>query len=78
MLFTALATLNLCFWHKVRCTCQRRDQANTLFLENISWGEKERSSLSSNHLDQRGINFTRVFLFRLKIGYIEQGPMILS
>ena len=25
-LFSALATLNLCFWHKPRCTCPRRDQ----------------------------------------------------
>ena len=53
--------------------------ANTLFSEKISWGEKERSILSSNHLDQEGINFIRFFLlFRLEIGYIEQGPMILS
>ena len=48
------------------------------FSKKISWGEKERSILSSNHLDQIGIKFIHFFyLFRLKIGYIKQGPMIL-
>ena len=36
-------------------------RANTLFPEKMNWGEKERSILSSNHLDQRGINFIRFF-----------------
>ena len=42
-LFCALSTINLDFWHKLKCTCPRRDKANTLFPENISWGDKERS-----------------------------------
>ena len=45
--------------------------ANTSFLEKISWGEKERSNLSSDHLDQRRINFIWFLLFRLEMGYIE-------
>ena len=78
MLFTSLATPNLCFWHRLRCTCQTRDKSQHIIPRKDRLGEKERSSLSSNHLDQRRINIIWFFLFRLKMGYIEQGTMIVS
>ena len=39
-LFTALATLNLCFWHKLRCTCPRKDQGQHIILRKNQLGWK--------------------------------------
>ena len=72
-LFTALATLNLCFWHKLRCTCPRRDKAQHIILRKDQLGWKERSSLSSNHLDQKRINFIWFLLFKLKWAILNKG-----
>ena len=47
--------------------------ANTSFLEKISWGEKERSNVSPDHLDQKRINFIWFLLFRLEMGFVEKG-----
>ena len=42
--------------------------ANTLFPKKISWGEKERSNLSSDYLDQRRINFIWIYFIWAKDG----------
>ena len=48
-LFTALATLNLCFWHKLRCTCPRRDQGQHIIprKDQLGWKWKVYFKLKS-------------------------------
>ena len=68
----ALATLNLCFWHKLRCTCPRRDQGQHIVHRKHSVGVKKKGLiLHSDYLDQRWISFIWFLLFRLQMGYIE-------
>ena len=56
-LFTKLSTLNLCFWHKLRCTCPRRDQGPHILPRNDELGYKSKIYCISNHIDKKGINF---------------------
>ena len=49
-LFTALAILNLWFWHKQRCTCPRRDQGQHIILrkDQLGWKRKVYFKLKSS------------------------------
>ena len=43
----------------------RRDQGSTLFLEKISWGEKERSNFKLRLFGSKRINFIWFLFFRV-------------
>ena len=60
-LFTSLDTLNLCFWHKQRCTCPRRDHRQHIISRKDQLGWKIKVYFKLHHLDQKGINFIQFF-----------------
>ena len=78
-LFTALSTLNLCFWHKLRCTCPRRDQGQHIVprKDQMGWRRKIYFKLKL-FVSIRDYFIWFFSYYRLKIDYFEQGPMLIS
>ena len=54
----ALATLNLCFFPKLRCTCQRKDEGQHIINKECELVKKEMSIIGSTYLDLKEIKLS--------------------
>ena len=65
----ALATLNLCFWPKLRCTCPTKNHGQHIYTQGRWVGEiKERFLIGSTYFDQKGITISSgSFYFRIDV-----------